>query len=600
MKAIRKITGIIISFFIAFAMLPWKVQALSAAPVFDKTVDVTTIHLHWTTDPSVSYYHCEYSVASQNIWSNVGNTGIYQNYGYGSGVSYAGTSFITSDDTEYDFRLCCSDSSGTQLSEYATISSIKRLFQNAESVETENGTNKYGTLREAIDKNSGTCSLKLLHSINESIDISSSNDVTLDLNGQIWTSTVGYAFCNYGKLTINDSTNCTGVITSDTSSTVAWNYNTYNSTGGIITKAELKLNNGIIRIAHDVNNNNQSGNESVIRNCGNFTINGGKVDGGMVLTGEMYPFNGYTGSSSLSLTLPLGYEYLYVNNLPDFSSTTSFTFWPHGVLKYNSQSVSPTVIDKSGNYTVVSPNSNQSNDTIIKAASDALTNTYGIADESIINNNTKDSIKNVAGNQGALVYPTVEIDGASGDGNIITSITYQISMKYDTLDNNEVVTPDQDCGELNSLLISLKIALPDAFEGNVGDSIVVRHTCEDNSIKEYTGTIVLIDEKKFGIFENPDGFSKFEIVKGPDTPVVSNQTASVATPDKSNESFLITYLDCKGNTVSVQWVKYGGTATAPAGFNYPTVANVSAHQDVKPLSCTANSKYLVPNTADKS
>jgi len=61
----------------------------------------------------------------------------------------------------------------------------------------------------------------------------------------------------------------------------------------------------------------------------------------------------------------------------------------------------------------------------------------------------------------------------------------------------------------------------------------------------------------------------------------------------------ITYLDSNGNTVSVQWVETGKAPVKPAGYDYPDIANVSSNQDVRPLSRKMNSRYLVPDTADK-
>lgn len=61
----------------------------------------------------------------------------------------------------------------------------------------------------------------------------------------------------------------------------------------------------------------------------------------------------------------------------------------------------------------------------------------------------------------------------------------------------------------------------------------------------------------------------------------------------------ITYLDCLGNTVSVQQVKTGAAPARPAGFDYPDISNVSAHQDVRPLSCSADMRYIIPDTGDR-
>jgi hypothetical protein len=80
----------------------------------------------------------------------------------------------------------------------------------------------------------------------------------------------------------------------------------------------------------------------------------------------------------------------------------------------------------------------------------------------------------------------------------------------------------------------------------------------------------------------------------------SAPTPTTDTETKSNQ-FLVTFLDCNGNTVKVEWVPYQGNATAPVGFgSYTGYTNVSANIDLKPTSCGLNNKWIVPNTADKT
>ncbi len=65
--------------------------------------------------------------------------------------------------------------------------------------------------------------------------------------------------------------------------------------------------------------------------------------------------------------------------------------------------------------------------------------------------------------------------------------------------------------------------------------------------------------------------------------------------------YLVTFLDCQGNTVKVEWVKYDASATAPAGYGiYSGFANVTSHRDLRPLSCKVSDGYAVPNTSDKT
>jgi hypothetical protein len=83
------------------------------------------------------------------------------------------------------------------------------------------------------------------------------------------------------------------------------------------------------------------------------------------------------------------------------------------------------------------------------------------------------------------------------------------------------------------------------------------------------------------------------------TPTVT-PTATPTTETSKPDQFLITFLDCNGNTVKVEWVSYQGNATAPTGFgSYSGYTNVSANIDLKPTSCNISNKWVVPNTAEK-
>ena len=68
----------------------------------------------------------------------------------------------------------------------------------------------------------------------------------------------------------------------------------------------------------------------------------------------------------------------------------------------------------------------------------------------------------------------------------------------------------------------------------------------------------------------------------------------------AQKEWLITFLDCNGNTVKVEWVKDGYDATAPNGFgDYAGYWNVTAHKDLYPLSCPYGRKGIIPNTGVK-
>ena len=83
---------------------------------------------------------------------------------------------------------------------------------------------------------------------------------------------------------------------------------------------------------------------------------------------------------------------------------------------------------------------------------------------------------------------------------------------------------------------------------------------------------------------------------------VSFTVTSADKPSEQDDLFLVTFLDSKSNTVKVEWVKYGGNATAPTGYGtYSGYTNVTAHMDLKPIGAASTSNgYSVPNTADKN
>ena len=83
------------------------------------------------------------------------------------------------------------------------------------------------------------------------------------------------------------------------------------------------------------------------------------------------------------------------------------------------------------------------------------------------------------------------------------------------------------------------------------------------------------------------------------TVALENAAAPAESSSKNPILWCITYLDCNGNTVSVQWIRTGEAPLKPAGFSYPDVSNVTSHQDVRPASCMVTARNIVPNTADR-
>lgn len=80
---------------------------------------------------------------------------------------------------------------------------------------------------------------------------------------------------------------------------------------------------------------------------------------------------------------------------------------------------------------------------------------------------------------------------------------------------------------------------------------------------------------------------------------VADPIATATTAATSPDSYLVTFLDCQGNTVKIEWVPYQRNATPPTGYGtYSGYSDVSSHMDLYPTDCgvTTISGYTVPNT----
>lgn len=64
----------------------------------------------------------------------------------------------------------------------------------------------------------------------------------------------------------------------------------------------------------------------------------------------------------------------------------------------------------------------------------------------------------------------------------------------------------------------------------------------------------------------------------------------------------MTFPGSKGNTVKAEWVKYGGSASAPTGYGtYSGYWNATANMDLIPADVSAASAgFIIPNTAAKN
>jgi uncharacterized repeat protein (TIGR02543 family) len=159
----------------------------------------------------------------------------------------------------------------------------------------------------------------------------------------------------------------------------------------------------------------------------------------------------------------------------------------------------------------------------------------------------------------------------------------------------------------------------DPVNGNDGDKIVTLLP-GDPTLEGYTFDGWYLDAEYTAKLSDTDSltanttlYAKWNKNPDPVPPVVPptptatptatpSSTASTAVTNTSNNTqYLVTFLDCKGNTVKVEWVTYQGSATAPVGFgSYSGYTNVSANMDLKPASCGANTSWIIPNTADKN
>lgn len=180
------------------------------------------------------------------------------------------------------------------------------------------------------------------------------------------------------------------------------------------------------------------------------------------------------------------------------------------------------------------------------------------------------------------------VNAVSSAGNIDSAVGVDFSFKDSS--GNEIHQPQ--AGSTTTLTMNLSnsgLKTPDANE-----EYVVYHK-DGDTVTEVAGATV---SNNTATIPASSYTGYYVAVKNNGT--VSSTTASVqSSSDVKDASWCVTYLDCSGKTVKVQWVKYGGSASAPAGYNYPAVSNVTSHQDVRPTSCKVTGGYVVPDTADR-
>ncbi len=128
-------------------------------------------------------------------------------------------------------------------------------------------------------------------------------------------------------------------------------------------------------------------------------------------------------------------------------------------------------------------------------------------------------------------------------------------------------------------------------------------TIDDSNISKSSGSTILnIHADYLNTLSAGEYLLKFRFTDNKElTSVLTIASSSNTTVSEHDKLFLVTFLDSKGNTVKVEWVKYGENATAPVGYGtYTGYTNVTANMDLKPTGVTSvSSGYIIPNTADK-
>lgn len=177
---------------------------------------------------------------------------------------------------------------------------------------------------------------------------------------------------------------------------------------------------------------------------------------------------------------------------------------------------------------------------------------------------------------------TIEYEGKKVSYTIdVYPISYQITegdKAQITLNQQagQVFKSNADHGKFSKLKVDGKTVSEKDYDHSAGSTVITLHSDFINTLSVGTHTIDIVsaDGKASGTF-------------------------TVRAEQSRNTTWCVTYLDCKGNTVSVQWVPYGGAPVAPAGYHYPVISNVTAHQSVRPDSCRTDTRFLVPNTSDR-
>lgn len=182
----------------------------------------------------------------------------------------------------------------------------------------------------------------------------------------------------------------------------------------------------------------------------------------------------------------------------------------------------------------------------------------------------------------------------SEDGKAISGVKFTLSVSHES----NGVTGTKDIYTENNPLVTDKNGV--ALTEELGEGVYVLTKIENSGSTSPQFTMQF--EIKKDELGGPDKVIDLTCNIANPKDVTSTELLRNHTPDNG---FVVTFLDCSGNTVSVQTVAYQGSALPPTGYgSYAGYSNVSAHLDLKPTSCSGvNARkdgYVVPNTADRN
>lgn len=547
----------------------------------------------------------------------------------------------------YDTTLTAVYKTGTKI----TAGDVIQIQKNG-SETTENFTDM-NKVTEALANNVTSATITLNADATGTLRVKKNQTVTLKLNGHTLRNDSAHSIVieNYGTLIIEGtensklfgsasagntsinvisnhlggkvSINGTMTITTNSgSANIIVNSSYFNSFNESLYQNKNQL--GVITIGEDSANSNIQvigcGNSVIINNQGIMTLNksasiigksynvfSGYVTNGVISAGDAY----YTDKNCLQRVLTNNgahFEYVTLRNM-DYGTVAGFENGGstvdgvalHDFYWGSETHVSVLNADTAGMDSTKASEISKTTDTLASRGSQAAgLKTAAEGQEGL----------NAEAGQSVETYLQIQVKDISVEQENVNSVTYDIKAYGDvyTIDttNNTATLATENSVQINANGTNLDMIgpLPDGFDAKVGDTVDVIHTTETEGVVKTEGTVIAkkgVTDTLFVQFENNKGFSTFEFKKAEDN---KNPGTNQRPSNSSNkeEKFLVKFLDAAGNTVKIEWVKYGGSATAPTGYGtYAGYTNVTSHMDLKPIgTSSARTGHLVPNTADKN